>query len=66
MNLSAPSPGQLVTVRQRRYVVTGVLPSSNPSESGTPDHHLVELSSVEDGAWASSFASSGSWSPAAA
>jgi len=37
MNLSAPSPGQLVMVRQRHYVVTGVVPSASPAESGVPD-----------------------------
>jgi len=48
MSLSAPSPGQLVTLRQRRYVVTGVSPGALHSESNAPAHHLVDLASVED------------------
>jgi len=36
MSPSTPSPGQLVTVRQRRSVVTGVVPSVLPSDSDAP------------------------------
>jgi superfamily II DNA or RNA helicase len=49
---TTPSPGQLVTVRQRRFVVTGVRPSALPIDAGgsvrTTPQHLVALSSVED------------------
>jgi superfamily II DNA/RNA helicase len=49
-----PEPGQLVDVRQRRYVVVEVTPSTLPSpilSSGTlARQHLVTLSSVEDDA----------------
>src|SRR4051812_25908548 len=48
-----PEQGQLVDVRQRRYVVTeveaGNLPSS-PLRPAHPAQHLVTLSSVEDDA----------------
>jgi SNF2 family DNA or RNA helicase len=37
-----------VTVRQRRYVVTGVTASALPPAQGEPNHHLLELASVED------------------
>lgn len=49
-----PDPGQLVDVRQRRFVVTEVAKSSLPPEVLRPDgngqQHLVTLSSVEDDA----------------
>ena len=49
-----PEQGQLVTVRQRRYVVTDVarseLPESPIRPSGDGVQHLVTLSSVEDDA----------------
>ncbi len=50
---SAPEQGQIVTVRQRRYVVTGVLPSTlsaSPLVSQAPPQHLVTLTSIEDDA----------------
>src|SRR5689334_10742029 len=48
-----PSTGQLVTVRQRRYVVTEVSRSALPAQlvaAGTMSRpqHLVRLSSVDD------------------
>jgi len=47
-----PEEGQLVEVRRRRYVVTGVAESSAPPDPLAPGngqgHHLVTLSSVED------------------
>ena len=50
---SPPEQGQLVTVRQRRWVVTEVARSSLPQrplqESREPQH-LISLSSVEDDA----------------
>ena len=54
MIVALPDPGQLVDVRQRRFVVTEIVKSALP-----PDHlraeangqqHLVTLSSVEDDA----------------
>ncbi len=49
-----PDPGQLVDVRQRRFVVTEVAKSSLPPEdlrpAGNGQQHLVALSSVEDDA----------------
>lgn len=49
-----PEQGQLVTVRQRRYVVTEVLGSTLPpsplSLSQDEPQHLVSLRSVEDDA----------------
>ena len=51
---SPPEQGQLVTVRQRRYVVTDVAKSTLPDRllkiSGNGAQHLVSLSSVEDDA----------------
>lgn len=50
-----PEQGQLVDVRQRRYVVTNVLKSSLPvtplQPTGNGVQHLVSLSSVEDDAF---------------
>lgn len=47
-----PDPGQLVDVRQRRFVVTDVSRSSLPPDPLSPhangQQHLVTLSSVED------------------
>lgn len=47
-----PAMGQLVTVRQRRYVVTGIAPGSGAhhalADSGGAPHHLVTLQSVDD------------------
>ena len=48
-----PSPGQLVTVRQRRYVVTDVAPShlaAHLSSAGAlvQPQHLIRLQSVDD------------------
>src|SRR6185437_2127689 len=53
MLAAPPSPGHLVAVRQRRFVVTGVIASAVPGDPlGGPGmahpQHLVELSSVED------------------
>jgi hypothetical protein len=51
---SPPEQGQLVTVRQRRYVVTDVAKSTLPERplrvSGNGGQHLVSLSSVENDA----------------
>lgn len=48
--LQAPSTGQLVTVRRRRWVVTDSQASTQPVDplSGAKPQHLVDLSSVED------------------
>ncbi len=48
-----PHPGQLVTVRQRRYIVRDVQrgvrpPKTLASMDATPPQHLVRLQSVED------------------
>ncbi|NTU47826.1 MAG: hypothetical protein HGA84_02335, partial [Syntrophobacteraceae bacterium] len=46
-----PEQGQIVTVRQRQYVVTDVLPSALPPPqpgSLAEPQHLVTLNSVED------------------
>lgn len=48
-----PSPGQLVTVRQRRFVVTDIHRSVLPAEIGSSGHiprpqHLVRLASIDD------------------
>jgi hypothetical protein len=52
-----PEPGQLVDVRQRRYVVLDIGQSTLPASMFAPPtlnrqrrHHLVTLSSVEDDA----------------
>ncbi len=48
-----PEQGQIVTVRQRRYSVVDVLPSTlPPAPLGVPSapQHLVTLSSIEDDA----------------
>ena len=46
-----PEQGQIATVRQRRYVVTGIAPSSLPisplAAKSTPQH-LVTLNCIED------------------
>jgi hypothetical protein len=48
---ATPEEGQLVSVRDRHWIVKAVLPSALPpdvmSASDTPQH-LVQLSSVED------------------
>jgi hypothetical protein len=50
----APEQGQLVTVRQRRYVATDVTESTLPDGALTPvatsPEHLVTLSCLEDDA----------------
>ena len=46
-----PEEGQLVTVRDRHWIVRSATPSSLPIDVMSPHHslqHLVELSSVED------------------
>lgn len=51
--LGVPDPGQLVDVRQRRFVVTEVSANALPSDPLQPSNghqHLVTLSSVEDDA----------------
>jgi hypothetical protein len=52
--VGAPSQGQIVELRQRRYVVTDVTPSLLPAASSQADagrpEHLVSLSSIEDDA----------------
>jgi superfamily II DNA or RNA helicase len=48
-----PEPGQLVDVRQRRYVVVDIAQNTQPSRTLSIDlrpEHLVTLSSVEDDA----------------
>lgn len=49
-----PDPGQLVDVRQRRFVVTEIAKSALPSDPLRADsngqQHLITLSSVEDDA----------------
>jgi len=49
-----PEQGQLVTVRQRHYVVNEVAKSTLPEQllrtSGNGGQHLISLSSVEDDA----------------
>ena len=51
---SPPEQGQLVSVRQRRYVVTEVAKSTLPEaplrQTSNGAQHLVSLSSVEDDA----------------
>ena len=51
---SIPEQGQIVTVRQRRYVVSEIIPSALPQDvllklSAGPQH-LITLSSIEDDA----------------
>jgi ERCC4-related helicase len=51
--LDIPEQGQVVTVRQRRYVVNDVLPSSLPLSPFNPSQepqHLISLTSIEDDA----------------
>lgn len=51
MSAAFPTAGQLVHVRQRRYVVQEVLESTlppQPLQFPHPPQHLVQLSSVED------------------
>lgn len=56
LNIMKPVPetGQIVTVRQRRYVVADVSKSALPAEvistAGGNQQHLVSLSSIEDDA----------------
>lgn len=49
-----PEQGQIVTVRQRRFVVTDVLASSLPpsplSDGRQIPHHLISLNAIEDDA----------------
>ncbi len=51
---NVPSPGQLVSVRQRRYVVTNVVPSAVPTRPLTQSvapasaQHLIHLQSIDD------------------
>lgn len=51
---ASPEPGQLVSVRQRRFVVTDVRKSTLPTDpvlnKAQTAQHLVTLSSVEDDA----------------
>jgi hypothetical protein len=53
-SVTPPEQGQLVEVRQRRYVVTEVIPGRLVPETGRQalegDQHLVGLSSIEDDA----------------
>lgn len=53
-NHPLPEQGQIVTVRQRRYVVTDVLQSALPPDVlrkvGGQPQHLITLSSIEDDA----------------
>jgi hypothetical protein len=52
ISATLPDPGQLVDVRQRRFVVTEVRKSAVPVDLLRPGlnqaQHLVTLSSVED------------------
>ena len=53
--LTVPEQGQIVTVRQRRYVVDDVAKGALPSPSplvvdGHQAQHLIALSSIEDDA----------------
>lgn len=52
--ISIPEIGQIVTVRQRRYVVSEVQQSTIPldvlSKNGNSPQHLISLSSIEDDA----------------
>ena len=51
--VSAPELGQIATVRQRRFVVTDVLPSALPASplgARADPQHLVSLISIEDDA----------------
>jgi hypothetical protein len=52
--LGIPEIGQIVAVRQRRFVVSEILPSALPPEilqkNLQPPQHLVTLSSIEDDA----------------
>ena len=45
-----PEPGQLVTVRQRHFVVLDVQKSTLPADSIQSVQHVASLSSVEDDA----------------
>ena len=45
---NVPSPGQLCTVRQRRYVVTQVKRQGLAPSAERPAQHVVELQSVDD------------------
>ena len=49
-SLQPPAVGQLVNVRNRRFVVTGAQASSTPTHGATRAATLVSLSSVEDDA----------------
>ena len=49
-SLQPPAVGQLVNVRNRRFVVTGAQASSTPTNGATRAATLVSLSSVEDDA----------------
>ena len=52
-NMTVPEQGQLVDVRQRRYVVNEVTQTTLPTQvirSENGHQHLVSLSSVEDDA----------------
>ena len=51
---AVPEIGQLVRVRERRFVVTDVRPSAikpGPLETVREPQHVVALSSVEDDGW---------------
>ena len=51
--VNIPEQGQIVTVRQRRFVVTDVLPSTLPPSPLSPQtdpQHLLTLNSIEDDA----------------
>ncbi len=53
LDIPVPEPGQLVDVRQRRYVVVDVAQSMLPLDllsAGSLGQHLVTLTSVEDDA----------------
>ncbi len=49
-SLQPPAVGQLVNVRNRRFVVTGAQASSTPAAGASRAATLVSLSSVEDDA----------------
>jgi hypothetical protein len=46
LRISSPEEGQLVAVRNRRFLVTGV--AADSLDRGSPAQHLIDLASVED------------------
>lgn len=50
MTTAAPTPGQLVQVRRRQFLVQDVHASGLARDSVTPPQHRVKLSSIEEDA----------------